>query len=292
MIYTLKNEQIKAEFIDVGAELRSLKTADGAEYLWQGDAKYWSGRAPNLFPVVGRLTDNSYTYQGKTYEMSLHGFARKSVFAAVEKTDSRVAFELRESKETLKSYPFKFRFTVTYAINGNTLETIYGVENTEKKKEIIFAVGGHPAFNVPVGGEAGRRFDEYYLQFSGGDATEILMSQSCYLTKATRAFPLYAGRLHLKHGLFDNDALVLANMPPQAAIKSDNSARSVTVDYPDMKYLGLWHKPQSDAPYICIEPWASVPAYEGVIDDLETKRDMVRLPAGGKYETGFYITII
>ena len=37
--------------------------------MWNGDPAYWKGRAPNLFPYVGRLTNDCYTYGGPV----LHG---------------------------------------------------------------------------------------------------------------------------------------------------------------------------------------------------------------------------
>jgi galactose mutarotase-like enzyme len=60
MLFTLKNEKLRLTVESLGAEMRSLQTADGTEYLWQGDSRYWGDRAPNLFPFVGRLTNNSY----------------------------------------------------------------------------------------------------------------------------------------------------------------------------------------------------------------------------------------
>ena len=296
MTYTIKNDKLTVEIDALGAELKSIKAADGTEYLWQGDPKYWAGRAYNLFPIVGRLTDGKYTYKGRTYEMNLHGFARKSVFAVTEQAPASVTFELRENGETLKAYPFPFRFTVAYALGGDTLDTKYRVENTGAE-EMVFAVGGHPGFNVPLGGDG--KFEDWYLQFSTGkDAEEIVMSPACYVTRETRPFKLECvhnlkcGRcLDLKHELFDNDAIILANMAKAVTLKSDKSKRGVTVKYPGMKYLGIWHKPSSDAPYVCIEPWASLPAYDGEVDALETKRDMTRLRPGGTYQNGFSITV-
>ena len=57
-----------------GAELHSIQTLDGTEYLWQGDPAVWNGQAPNLFPYVARLTDQKYTFEGKEYSMKSHGF--------------------------------------------------------------------------------------------------------------------------------------------------------------------------------------------------------------------------
>ena len=61
--------------------------------------------------------------------------------------------------------------------------------------------------------------------------------------------------------------------------------------YPGFPYLGFWHKPKTEAPYLCIEPWHGLPSDEGVVDDLDTKHDMVRLPAGLYWETQFDIAI-
>ena len=60
MIHTIKNSFLEVQVSEAGAELMSI-TAGGTDYLWNGDKAYWGGRAPNLFPYVGRLTGNQYT---------------------------------------------------------------------------------------------------------------------------------------------------------------------------------------------------------------------------------------
>ena len=55
----LKNDKISAAFKTMGAELSSLKDAEGTEYLWQGNPDYWSGQAPVLFPIVGCLRNGT-----------------------------------------------------------------------------------------------------------------------------------------------------------------------------------------------------------------------------------------
>jgi galactose mutarotase-like enzyme len=118
------------------------------------------------------------------------------------------------------------------------------------------------------------------------------MSPACLITKAREDFPLVLGvKLPLSHCLFDNDAVVLEDICRTVTLKSDNTSRYVRVRYPDMKYLGFWHKPMSDAPYVCIEPWASLPAYEGITDDLPSKKDITALPAGGVYYNNWSIEI-
>ena len=73
MLYTIKNEALKVVIDNHGAELHSIQTLDGTEYLWQGDPAVWNGQAPNLFPYVARLTDQKYTFEGKEYSMRFTG---------------------------------------------------------------------------------------------------------------------------------------------------------------------------------------------------------------------------
>ena len=66
---------------------------------------------------------------------------------------------------------------------------------------------------------------------------------------------------------------------------------AAAVTFPQMAYLGLWHWPRTDAPYVCIEPWTSLPAYDGRVDDLETKEDMFELSPLASYELIWTITV-
>lgn len=290
MLVSIKNDVLTVEISTLGGELMSVKTADGTEYLWQGDPAYWTGRAYNLFPIVGRLTEGKYRYKGKTYEMNLHGFVRKSELKVVSQTSDSVVFEKTEDEATLAMYPFKFTYRVGYYLKGNCLSTCYEVYNSGNET-LIFGVGGHPGFNVPLA--KGEKFEDYYLEFDCvKPAKSIVMSPTCYITDKTEDFAMKDGKIiEFKHDLFDNDAIVLQDMCRKVTLKSKTGDRSVRVEYPDMKYLGLWHKPKSDAPYVCIEPWASLPAYDSVIDDLETKRDMEKLAPNQEYKNCVNIII-
>ncbi len=285
MIYTIENDKIKASFSDVGAELVSLiNKADGTEYLWQGDPTYWTGHAYNLFPICGRLTEGKYTYKGETYEMNLHGFARKTSIPVTKQEDKKITFTLTADENTLKIYPFNFKLEITYSLCRNALTTAFTVKNNDDKV-MYFALGGHPGFNVPLGGDGS--FDDYYLEFDEEAAPEKLnMSPTCYYAGSMDKFTEIDGKvINLKHSLFDNDAVFLHNIPKAVTLKNKVSDRTVRVEYPDMQYLGIWHAPKTEAPYVCIEPWYSIPADDGVIDDLETKRDMMTLDPKKSYKT-------
>lgn len=290
MIYTVENEFLKVGISDMGAELQSVKLkADGTEYLWQGNPEYWAGRAYNLFPICGRLVEEKYTYKGKTYGMKIHGFARHSVFSAEKLSETEICFTLTSSDELKKQYPFDFLFSVTYKLDGHSVDCRFEVKNTGNEV-MYFGLGGHPGYNVPL--TEGESFEDYRLEFDCvKPARLVCMSPLFYLGK-TEPYPLKDGKIiELKHSLFDNDALFLTDMCKSVTLKSDKSDKFVRMEYPEMKFLGIWQAPNKKAPYICIEPWASLPSYDGVVDDLETKNEMIALGAGEVYGNGFKITV-
>ena len=290
MEYTIQNEFLTVSVSDLGAELMSIKTNDGHEYLWQGDPKYWDGRAPIMFPICGRLFGGEYTYLGKTYTLPNHGFARKSVFALKSCAKSFLTLSLTSNEETKKVYPFDFVFDVTFALRGNTLDIKYEVKNQDST-ELIFSVGGHPAFNVPLDSDI--KFEDCYVEFDKScEAVRVDFSPTCFLTHNDKPY-MEGGtkRINLSHNLFDNDAIFLYNVSKKITLASEKSARSVTMEFERMKYIGLWHAVKTDAPYVCIEPWTSVPATDGVVDNLLTKEEMIHLPQGYTYKNTYSVTI-
>ena len=290
MIYSIENKILKATVDTSGAQLQSVYSkATETEYLWQGDPAYWAGRAYNLFPTIGRMYKNTYTYDGNEYSLRCHGIARYRAFQLTDRTATKLTFRLTEDEDSLKEYPFKFEFFIRYELKEATLEISFIVKNTDEK-ELIFALGGHPGFNVPFGNGA---FEDYYLEFS--EKTKVLfhtLSESKFMTGEKLPLPLTEGvRLPLRHELFDNDAAILGNTCREISLKSKADPRYITVKYPDFRYLGVWHTPETDAPFVCIEPWSALPATDGVITDLSAKEDMTRLAPGKTYKTLWSIEI-
>lgn len=291
MLFTLENDRLRVSVCSTGCEIVAITgKKDGCEYLWGGNEEFWAQHAPTMFPICGRLMDGKYTYRGKTYEMNLHGFARHAEFTIAEKTPTSISMTLTETPAIYASYPFHFTFTVTHTLDGDTIHTQYTVEN-RSEEPMPYALGGHPGFNLPLGGKG--TFEDCYIEFAAeAPARQLVLTERCLMTDETRPFPLEDGvRLRLHHSLFDNDAIFLVDMAKSVTLRSTASDKSVTLTYEDMKYLGLWHKPKTEAPYMCIEPWTSVPAYDGKIDDLETKRDLAHLPVGAHVHLGYSITI-
>ena len=167
-----------------------------------------------------------------------------------------------------------------YRLEGDTLHIAFRVRNTGKET-MYFGLGGHPGFRVPL--EKGLPFEDYALAFEGASLRWPL-SDNYAITGETEPYPLRDGVLPLRHDLFDRDAIILENEGRQARLYSVKGKRAVTLRHPDMPYLGLWHKPHSDAPYVCLEPWLSLPSREGVVEAFETQPGLVHLATGGEYE--------
>ncbi len=277
MQITIQNEQLQLTVDTRGAEMRSIQSADGTEYLWQGDPAYWSDRSPVLFPFIGRLEGKAYCVHGVPYSMDIHGFAWTSEFTVTEQTTDSVTLTLTDSRDTKAQYPFAFTLSITYRLAGSTIAVENRVENRDDQR-MYFALGGHPGFRVPL--TAGEQFEDYYLEFSRVCHPDRIgfTGDTILLNGQNEPYPLADGkRLPLRHDLFDEDAVILQHMARQIALKSHHSTRSVTVTYPDMPYLGIWHWPKTDAPYVCIEPWSSLPGRTNTSEELSARSDLLHL---------------
>ena len=283
MIYTIENDQLKISADTAGAQLMSVYSKKTeTEYLWQSDPAYWTGRAYNLFPFIGRMYEGVFTYGGKTYPSRAHGLARYFEFTLEEQTETSLTFVMKDSEETNKEYPFSFEFRVYFELCGNTLTTRYTVTNTDSR-ELLCAFGGHPGINVPFGGKQGdtsEAFEDYYLEFDRATDVkqQLLGEKSPYMIDKSVPYPLENGvRLPLSHELFSNDAVILENTSGCVSLRSAKSARYVTMHYEGFPFIGFWQILKAGAPYVCLEPWSALPAVRGKIVELETKPHMTRV---------------
>lgn len=289
MLHTIQNKHLTVTVEEAGAQLRSIQGKDGTEYLWQGDDRYWKNRAPNLFPYVGRLKEGYYHLDGQTYRMQIHGIAPYKDFHLVSNDGNRMVLEMTDDMDTLQQYPRQFAFRVIYELKDSALQICYEVENRDERI-MYFGLGGHPGFNVPL--VPGKSFEDYRLRFEEtADCREVILTPDCFITDMTRPFHLEEGTtLPLRHALFDNDAIVLTQMARSICLEAEGDDHSVTVSYPQMPYLGLWHRPKTDAPYVCIEPWCSLPSGTEVTV-FENKKDLLSLAPGSLYQNHWSICI-
>ena len=284
MKHVLENEQLRVVINDHGAELNSIiEKSTNTEYLWQGDERYWTGQAILLFPICGRLVEGRYTHEGKSYDMTIHGFIRDVDLTVENKTDTSITLTYTDNEFTRAQYPFAFRYSLTYALDGNKLTHTFVVENTGTEV-LPFGIGGHPGFNVPLA--PGKKFEDYQLRFSEKcQPEEFLISPRFLLSGETAPYALKDDQIiPMRHSLFDIDAVLLRNMAREVTLEAEGDSHSVTVTYPGMRYLAFWHAPKTDAPYVCIEPWCSLASFEDVPAIFEERPDLLRLAPGETYE--------
>lgn len=285
----IKNSQLTVEIADHGAELVSVKDAQGKEYLWQADPKYWGRHSPILFPIVGSLWNGVYHVCGKDYPLSRHGFARDMDFHLIAKGDEQVVFALHDSAETLKKYPFHFNLAVSYRLKDNQLHVVWHVENTDDKT-IWFQVGGHPAFNVPdmKQGEAlhGRlRFD------NAEPIRRFLAVQGCLDRARHEEVKTENGVWAFDTHSFDNDALVFDHSQIRKIELLDAEGKAAVTVQTKAPALGIWSPSGKDAPFICIEPWYGVTDVDGFDGELRDKYLVNQLLPGSSFMSEYVITI-
>lgn len=289
--FSIRNEFLTATISSLGGELISLCDARGKEYLWQRDPAFWRDTSPNLFPYIGQLTDGTYTYRGKEYHMKIHGFLEYMETEMVSQEENKITFRLTSSEETLAQYPFRFVFEVQYTLEGESLEMRYRVINCDIET-MYFGVGGHTGFQVPL--EKDQCFEDYMIDFGQeADIISIGLTDSVFVTGEDILYPLRDNRyIDLRHDIFARRCQVLKNTSGKCVLRSRKGGVAVEVEYPDMEYLALWHTVGKAAPYICIEPWSSLPSRNEVVEDLETQESLLSLEAGKTYENAILFRII
>lgn len=290
MNYIIRNQKLTVEISSRGGEFRSVKDAQGREYLWQGDAATWTDRGPNLFPYIGRMTNKTYQYRGKTYQMDVHGFLPTSELTLVDQKETELTLRLESSDETRKQYPFEFILDITWKLEDEKISISYHITNTDDKT-MYFGIGGHPGFNIPF--EDGLKFEDYRIDFGeGARPRSIMLSDDCFILEKDEPLELENGRyLNLRHSLFDNDSIVLKEMPKEIKLYSEKGNKEIRIAFPDMDYLGFWHWPRVEVDYMCIEPWTSLPSRKDIVENLEKQENLLSLESGKEYLNRWSITI-
>ena len=250
----LENEELRIEINRFGAELtRIYGKKNDTEYLWNADPKYWKRSSPVLFPFVGSLKNKEYRFEGKTYPMGQHGFARDMEFVIDSQSESEAWFSLTSNEETLEKYPFEFVLRVGYQLQGKELKVLWQVENPAQK-EMYFSIGGHPAFMCPLKQEG--KQSEYYLKFDSAKPLSYgLVNEQGLMMETEEILQTENGIVKITDNMFDRDALVIERRQATAvSLCTPDQKEYLTVRF-DAPLFGVWSPAGKGAPFICIEPW-------------------------------------
>lgn len=283
---TLSNNKLIVEINEKGAELQSI-CYNNTEYLWQADAKYWGKHAPVLFPIVGELKDGKFSYDGCDYSLSRHGFARDKNFEVRDATSTSVLLTLKNDEESLKIYPFMFIFQVRFDIKGNTLMCKYIVQNTDVKT-ILFSVGGHPAFRVPLNSDL--KYEDYFLKFNNDNVLKRYVLKDGLVTDETEKIYLNDQSLPLQHSLFYKDAIVLKDLTSnEIDITTKKDTHGIKFRFEEFPYFGIWAA--KDADFVCLEPWCGIADNIHHNNLLINKEGINELTAGDRWERTWSIEL-
>ncbi len=282
MNITISNHQLKVTINTLGAELTRLEK-ENKNYIWTIDEAFWNKTSPILFPIVGRLKNDSYSINGKAYELPRHGFARNFEFEIEHQTENAVVLLLTENQETLKQYPFQFELRLKYEIIENSLKLNYSIIN--KSQEIMpFSIGAHPAFAIDG------LFSDYTLDFNQSENFISHELEKEQFNNSSKKIPSENGKINLDYSLFEKDALVLKHLKSDTLTLLKKNQPFISVEFKDFPYLGIWTKP--NAPFLCIEPWCGLADNVNHNGNIYEKEGIQLLDNNAEFQREINITIL
>jgi galactose mutarotase-like enzyme len=283
---TLHGDGISATIVGQGAELVSLRNAEGLEFLWQAGPE-WRRHSPVLFPIVGRLKGDQLRCRCQVYPLTQHGFARDKPFAWAETTPRSCTLVLTDDADTRARYPFAFRLTVTYTLQPQQLDISFDITNTGDET-LPASVGAHPAFNWPL--QAGLAKTDYRLTFSADEPAPIRRLKDGLVLAAPQPTPIEGKTLALSEGLFDADAVILDRPASSSVRYAAARGPAIEVSWQGFTELGIWSKP-GGAPFLCIEPWHGLASPVDFDGEFADKPGVMLIAPGEKRVLSYQIKL-
>ncbi|XGV98931.1 MAG: aldose epimerase [Leptolyngbya sp. BL-A-14] len=224
------------------------------------------GGIPILFPICGNLPDNTYTYNGQSYTLKQHGFARELPWTVVDQATDRgsITLSLTSNDQTRAVYPFDFQLLFTYTLDGNTLIVHQRYEN-HADVPMPFSAGFHPYFQV---------LDKTQLEVDI-PATHLLDQP----TKTTRPF----------NGIFDFEQdeidVAFTALSSQSARVTDRAQglRLTLTQGDEFSIMVFWTV--KGKPFYCLEPWTAGR------NAMNTGDRLIHLSPGTSLETTFTLAV-
>lgn len=289
----IQNEKLLVEINEHGAEVKRVYHLEHElDYLWNSNPAFWAKSSPILFPIVGRLAQDHYLYNGESYSLSQHGFARDLKFDVVSQTETTVWFELKSNEQTLAKYPFEFVLRVGYELAGETLVVKWEVLN-EGEGQMPFSIGAHPAFSTRL--QEGDTFSDYYLHFeaSEGITTRIFDNETGRVFDETEEIIEKLKLLPLSKELFKEYATLILDGETAVTLGNYNHDREVVLKCEGFPYLGIWapiNREGDIADFVCLEPWYGLADGVSEPQDIMNKRGIQVLDSKASFEAQYTMT--
>lgn len=270
-----------------GAELSSLVLRDYGELLYRANdyrdppEGQWRGRAPFLWPAVGRnFTDQVVTrpdrqccfeHQGIVYDLPIHGFARDAAWGPVRTVSDVEAAELTvllaDSRPTREIYPWSFRLRLTHRLTDEAYTAEFHVDSANG---LWFGLGNHITLALPtesydetrVTCTATRRLELNEYSLLNGEETPVELWD---------AFLAEDAMLNAVFGGIEGHPVMRVEIPdgPCVVVQQDVSEGGELVSPEDRLFVVYGDRAKG---YYCPEPWLGRP------NGLQTGSGVVKLP--------------
>ncbi|MCP4212365.1 MAG: aldose 1-epimerase family protein [Halieaceae bacterium] len=281
----LSNDHLSLSVASMGAEMQYLRTAAGADLLWNGDPAFWTGRAPVLFPIVGKAVNDTIAVGAHEAQMPQHGFARRCDFSLEEQSTTRCHHVLRPNDKTRAAYPFEFALHISHELNNDTLTVSARVEN-HSSRPMPFGFGFHPAFRWPLPGSDASKHS-INLETKGAPKQRPLRPDGLLERDLVRS-PFDNGELEITEPLFAHGALVFPNGSDDL-IFSANAGPKLAFRFHNLPDLALWKL--VGAPFLCIEPWHGTASLVGDGPQIGARPNSLVLEPDVGVEFGYSVTV-
>lgn len=280
----IANDRLTATVSPLGAEMQSLRTTGGADLLWHGDPAWWSGRAPMLFPIVGKAPGDRIAVGDHQADMRQHGFARRSLFELDAQSTESCRHVLRDSAATRALYPFAFELAVSHALDGDTLGVSVEIANRDTRP-MPFGFGFHPAFAWPLPGAEGAPHE---IRLDNGAEPPMARLQDGLLPPDRHPSPFSEGRLGLAPEQFEADAMIFPEGAGDGLRYGVPGGPELVFAFENLPNLALWTIP--GAPYLCVEPWHGMAAETGASPQIAERPFSLSLAPGGTARFAWRVT--
>jgi len=225
-------------------------------HFWERNNPHLPGGWPFLFPVCARLERNNiagnYLYNGKTYNLPIHGFAPYLPWQVTAHSPATLTLALAATPQTLTCFPFHFRIELKYEVKPGMLTCEQKYINSGDQPFPYYA-GFHPYFSTPPVNQGKEQVTINFTaqrHFKYNDKlTDVIGEQPLLKLPAAITSPEVNEQL----SLLGKDKIITLSDPRGTIYLEAQGSED-----PDLfKYLQIYTQPTE--PFICLEPWMSFP---------------------------------
>jgi galactose mutarotase-like enzyme len=286
VLIEIAGDGLSAAINPFGAELTWLRDGEGRDLMTDADPAFWTGHAPILFPIVGRLNGDVLRVDGVEYAMKQHGFARRMAFAVTEHEADRATFRLTDNPDTRAAYPFPFALEIGFAIEAATLTMTVRIANPGAAS-LPASLGWHPAFAWPL--PYGHMKEAHRVTFDADEPGPLALLADGLIVPEPQPSPVEGRILSLDDSLFERDALIWNPVRSQSVRYGAPHGPSLDVAFPNTPQLGIWTKP--GAKFLCVEPWHGIADPQGFTGEFREKPGVFEIAPGEDWHCSVSVTL-